>query len=394
MSENRNIYQVLLRYTGFLIFSLSFGIFVTLIVSDVENMVQEKKIKEDTKNKIEGVAAAYRYSEKGTTPEKTAAFLKNFIVIVMQDRVVAVDATRGRQKINDAKHLYTFIDEPVRLDIYIKKSYLKKTAHAIDPPDLIEGFIVTLVVLTSLVLYSERKRQTLAIRKRYETETAELTKALQKHEALALLGRMTATLAHELKTPVATISNLIHVLPSRINDQKFTKRFISITNEELRRTQQLIDNLLVYGKEIPDIDDEWVNLETFLGGMAESIGLKVAACPKTEIYGDRFYLRLFFENIMRNSLQAGAKEVFVKVEKEDSATGILFEDNGAGYPADAELSELINPFVTSRSSGAGLGLFLAQKIALAHEGIITLYRAGEGAGVKLSLPSKRVWTNG
>lgn len=399
MSDNRNIYQWLLRYIGYLIFSLSFGVIVTLIVSNMENIVQEKKIKEETKKEIRNIANSYKHSVKEANSDKIVVFLKNYINSVMEDKLVAVDtADGGRLNDSNLKFLFTFTDEQEKIDIYMKKIYLKKTVYAIDPPDLVEGFIVTLIVLTSIILYSERKRQTLAIRKRYETETAELTRSLQKHEALALLGRMTTTLAHELKTPIATISNLIHTLPSRITDEKFTKRFMAITKEELSRTQQLIDNLLIYGKEIPDItNDEWINFDSFAGELANIIGIKILSCPKFYIYGDKFYLRLLFENIMRNSIQAGSSEATIKVNvpalKDEQLTEILFEDNGIGFPKDTDLSELINPFVTSRSRGAGLGLFLVQKIVLAHGGMITLCQLAQGAGVKISLPSKRIRFN-
>ncbi|GEM_PF-1133305 len=398
MSDNKNIYQWLLRYIGYLIFSLSFGIIVTLIVSSMENIVQEKKIKEEAKKEIRNVANTYKHSVKDASSDKIVVFLKNYINFVMEDKLVVVDtADGGRLNDSNLKFLFTFADEQEKIDIYMKKIYLKKTAYAIDPPDLVGGFIVTLVVLTSIILYSERKRQTLAIRKRYETETAELTKSLEKHEALALLGRMTTTLAHELKTPIATISNLIHTLPSRITDEKFTKRFIAITKEELYRTQQLIDNLLIYGKEIPDTKDEWINFDFFVGELANIIGIKILSCPKINIYGDKFYLRLLFENIMRNSIQAGSVEALIKINipasKDEGLTEILFEDNGIGFPEDADLSELINPFVTSRSRGAGLGLFLAQKIVLAHEGTLTLYRLRKGTGIRLSFPSRRIAFN-
>jgi len=93
-------------------------------------------------------------------------------------------------------------------------------------------------------------KQTTAMRQQFEVKQAEFKKVLQEHEALALIGRMVATLAHEMKTPIATISNLVQTLPARIRDEKFTDRFITLTKEELGRAQQLINNLLAYGKEI------------------------------------------------------------------------------------------------------------------------------------------------
>lgn len=385
----------ILRFIGYLIFSLSFGIIVTLVVGDIENISQVKKIKNAIKKEIKNTASSYRHSSPNADAEQTITFLKNYITYVMHDRVVAVDdINTGIQDSRDLKLLFTFTEGEKHLGIYIKNSYLEKTAYAIDPPELIDGFIVTLVVFTSIVIYSEKRRQTLELQKKHETETAELTKALQEHEALALLGRIAATLAHELRTPISTISNLVQVLPDRLSDTNFTKRFITITKEELQRTQQLIDNLLVYGKEITITNDEWIPFKGFIEELSKVIGLRIVSCPDFKICGDKFYLRLLIENLMRNSLQANADRVLINVNNPASggnpSVDIIYEDNGTGFPPDADLKKIINPFVTSRPKGAGLGLYLVQKIALAHNGTVSLYRLPKGAGVRITLPPKRV----
>lgn len=392
MADNSNFRQTLLRFTSYLIFSLSLGILVMFIVSNIAGILEEKRIKDATRKEIESVAASYRASVKEAQPDKTVAFLKNYIAIARNNKLAAVDHPPVRKQFSDIKYLFTFAEGPLKIDIYIKRAYLKQEVYAIDLTDLINGLVVTLLIMFSLVLHSERRHKTLAMKNRYETETAKLTDALREHEALALLGRMTATLAHEMKTPVATMSNLIHTLPSRIQDKKFTERFIAITKEELHRTQQLIDNLLVYGKGIAITNDEWVNLGDLMKNLTNNMNITVSSCPKIEICGDKFYLRLLFENIVRNSLQAGAGELRIKASVDKPVEEIFFEDNGDGFPEGADIDELINPFVTHRSNGAGLGLFLAKKIMLAHEGMIELYRLSKGAGVKISLPPARVRT--
>ncbi|MBI3755313.1 MAG: HAMP domain-containing histidine kinase [Deltaproteobacteria bacterium] len=363
------------------------------IVSNIAGILEEKRIKDATRKEIENVAASYRVSAQDASPDKITAFLKNYITLVRDNKLAAVDHSPDKKRFSDIKYLFTFSDGPLKTDIYIKRAYLRKEVYAIDLTDLINGLVVMLIILFSLVLHSERKRRTTAMKNRYEKETAELARALQRHEALALLGRMTATLAHEMKTPIATISNLIHTLPSRIQDKKFTERFIAIAKEELHRTQQLIDNLLVYGKDISDTHNEWVNMKELTQGLTKNAGIKIS-CPNMGIYGDVFYLRLLFENLIRNSIQANAYEIRIRIHAnpahDGSTTDIMFEDNGRGFPQDSDLAVLVNPFVTTRSSGAGLGLFLAQKITLAHEGAIELYHLPKGAGVKISFPPVRI----
>jgi len=234
----------------------------------------------------------------------------------------------------------------------------------------------------------------------FQKRQAELNTALEQHEALALLGRMSATLAHELKTPISTISNLVQTLPARYSDQQFRKRFITLMQEELNRTQHLIDNLLAYGKEIDLRNEAWILLMPFLSDMAVTSAAKIAVDVRDniEIYGDKFYLELLFNNLIRNSYEAGASKLHVRINsssaERNSFAELKCEDNGTGFPPASDIETLTNPFVTNRSRGGGLGLYLAKKIVEAHDGSLSLYRAGKGAGIKIFLPRKRVKING
>ncbi|MCL5238528.1 MAG: HAMP domain-containing histidine kinase [Nitrospirae bacterium] len=387
-----------LHYVVYLVISLGIGILVTIITSNLDNIVEEKRIRHAVRLEVKEAISAFQEAAPGSSPEQTMKFLKRFTASVMKDKVVTADPARdarpGRDKF---RHIFTFSEGKRKLDVYVKDAYVESEVYGPDIPEYFGGVFATIIVFTALVVYGEKKRQALVMQQQFESKHAELRKALEEHEALALLGRMTATLAHELKTPIATISNLIHVLPTRIEDKNFTKRFIVLTREELNRTRQLIDNLLIYGKEISVDNNEWLALEAFLGDIAFNMGIKITSCPGLDIYTDRFYTRLLFDNLMRNSVQAGADEACLKVampvSKDSPAIDILYEDDGAGFPPECDLDELIGPFITHRSRGAGLGLYLAQKIALAHGGTVSLYRLKKGAGARVSLPRERVRFN-
>jgi len=178
---------------------------------------------------------------------------------------------------------------------------------------------------------------------------------------------MTATLAHELKTPIATISNLVYALPAHIADPDFASRFVVLAKAELGRTQQLIDNLLSYGRDIVLSKEEWIELSEFTSAFAQKVGLGLD-CRPVYVYGDQFYLGLLFENLFNNSMQAQAKKITIKTHIRKEVAEISYEDDGIGFPAKVELDELIQPFVTSHPRGAGLGLNLVQRILVAHGG--------------------------
>lgn len=387
-----------LQFISYLIISLGFGLLVVIISGNIAIILQEKKVSQATRMEIKNAISAFKDSASNATPDQTASFLKRFIASVMKDKVIVIDSAHGKKPDKDEfKYLFAFSEGENNIDVYIKKQYVRNEIFDLDATDLIEGIFSTVIVFTAFIIYTEKRRQALIIQQQFETKHKALKKVLEENEALALLGRMTATLAHELKTPVATISNLVHVLPSRISDKHFTKRFDTLLKEELNRIQQLIDNLLIYGKEIAIKDVQWIRLKAFIKELSATIRIEIASCPDVEIYADRFYMRLFFENLMRNSLQAGADRVSIKASisssKEDRVAEIFYEDNGTGFPEGCDLDELITPFVTHRSRGAGLGLFLAQKIAMAHGVTISLYRLTKGAGIRISMPKESVRLN-
>jgi signal transduction histidine kinase len=289
------------------------------------------------------------------------------------------------------------------MDIYIVRVFLKNELAVLDIPELVAGIITTIIAFAAIAGYTENRKRLKEIRTDYENKHEKLSQALKKNEALALLGQMTAALAHELQTPIATLSNLVQSLPSRQLDLHFVERFTALANGELQRTQRLINNLLIYGKDIAVKNDEWIEFRPFVKKLSIKNMISLAsyneALPEISLLIDKFYADLMFDNILRNSKQSGATEISIKVENEvlpeapnnerDSFVSIYFEDNGQGFPEQTSLEELTAPFVTGRAKGAGLGLFMVEKIITAYQGKLILYRLPKGAGIELVLPKRR-----
>jgi signal transduction histidine kinase len=389
------------KIVSYLIIALSFGIIITLIADSIENITVEKRIRKTVEDNVRNVVASFKDSAPNATTADEIDFVKRFAVNVMGDKIVAREHSAGRPPEGDDSllFLFTLSVKDHDLDFYLHKAFLRSELAIIDIPEYIAGIVTTVIVFTFIMQYMEHKKRARMIQQQFESKNVELRMVLERNEAMALMGRMSAALAHELKTPLSTISNLIHVLPSRFSDEQFTKRFVVLVREELERTQQLTDNLLAYGKEIELRNEEWLALRSLLHPAANRYHMAmIADIANTEIRGDRFYLDLLFQNIFRNSREAGADEVRVSVHCSQSAAEtvaeIICEDNGAGYPEIADLDELTKPFVSSRSRGGGLGLYLVKKIVTAHDGALSLFRKEKGAGVKIIIPRKRVRING
>jgi len=380
-----------LRFTFYLLFALAIGVVVTLLVNGLENIAEEKRFKKAVEQEIRSAVSSFKKAAPDANSDDVVFFLKEFTHTAKKGKVIAVEHGGERPDSKEFKLLFKFSDGDRKFDVYIYTAYLDEEVQNVDLADALPGVITTIIVFGAILIFTEKRQQTLRMQAQYERKQAELDKAMKEHEMLALLGRMSATLAHELKTPIATLTNLMHILPSRAADEEFIKRSAAMASEELTRTRQLIDNLLIYGKEISTTNDEWIDMDPFITALANKNGLKLVSCPNVGINGDKFYIKLLFDNLMRNSIQAGANQFsIIRGAADGEKAEILIEDNGAGFPDGADLGDLTNPFVTMRSKGAGLGLYLAERIVAAHEGVITLYRPGKGAGIRITLPEKRV----
>lgn len=384
----------LLRPTLYLLISILIGTAVTLVMDSFVNVSVEKRIRRELKQEIEAAAISFKEFAKTASSNEVLLFLRKFSSSSLSNKIVEINHNdENKMDSQNFSYLFTYKEGNDHIDYYILNSFLSAELAILDTPEIILGVSATIALFIFIILYDEKKKQAVALSQQLEVKHKEYRKVLEEQEALALLGRMVATLAHELKTPIATISNLMQTLPIRIYDKMFTDRFIILMNAELNRTKQLMDNLLIYGKEIEVNNEEWTNLVSFVSEMASKNSLQSDVSSSVKVYVDRFYFRLLFENILRNSRIAGANRIQVKVcadRVEDNAlVTILVEDNGKGFPIDTNLDALLNPFITFHPSGAGLGLYLASKIAAAHNGKISLYRLEHGAGVSISLPQER-----
>jgi signal transduction histidine kinase len=379
----------------YLLFSLLIGTIVTLLVDRIQNVEVDKRIRNTMEYTVKNALSSFNDSSTRRTSADEKTFIQKFVATVMRDKIIVQE--RGSVNIPETKNhdlfFFTLKGRDYTLDFFLQESYLKSELAILDVPDYVSGLVATIIFFTFIVLYTENKKRIASIQHNLEREHAKLTSALEQHEALALLGRMSAALAHELKTPIATISNLVQTLPSRHSDEQFVNRFVELTHEELNRTQQLIDNLLAYGKDIHIRTSEWIEVEPMLADASKN-AMTLNMPQKFMMHGDKFYLDLLFKNLLKNSREAGADNIDVQVNlpslDDKMNAEIICDDNGTGFSPMTDMETLMDPFVTSRSQGGGLGLYLAKKIVTAHGGSLSLARMDKGARVIITVPMDRI----
>ena len=232
-------------------------------------------------------------------------------------------------------------------------------------------------------------------------ELLNLKLALLKSRHLSVVGTLAATVAHELRNPLADISLSVHRI-KKISKDPLIGQILTHINTRVTESDQIINNILMYSKD-PIIHYEYVPINDILRECIQSAALKNAAAKisineKIErtnglsVELDPLRLKEVFGNILQNAFEAitadtGIIEIESKID--DSKVSILIKDNGKGI-ANKDLKNIANPFFTTKAKGTGLGLAVCKHVVILHGGSITFNSAlGKGTTVTITLPLHR-----
>lgn len=223
---------------------------------------------------------------------------------------------------------------------------------------------------------------------------------LAKNEQLAAVGELAAMVAHEVRNPLAIISNAVSGLRKAEISRDDRDTLLDILQEETNRLENLVSDLLHYARplrlvRVPIHMGEVMDRVT--SRLSHELGADVhleAAKDGDVVYGDADLLRMVFDNLVDNALQAmhhqGRVTVRMKRETKDTVAGTTIDviDTGDGMDT-AVRHRAKDPFFTTRPTGTGLGLVIVERIVMAHGGRFELKsEAGEGTTASVFLPNE------
>ena len=238
------------------------------------------------------------------------------------------------------------------------------------------------------------------------THRLQTEQTLRSNERLALAGRLSATIAHEIRNPLDTVSNLIYLLRHEQSPSNLTSQYLELAGDELARIAQITGQLLTFHREAQ------VPVEVNLAEVLQSVLILFAPQIRKGHVGveQRFEavppvrgfpgeLRQVFSNLVGNALDAmpnGGKlilhvrESSLASDVERRGVRVTILDTGAGIPAGVR-KNLFAPFFTTKGEkGTGLGLWVSRGLIEKHEGTIHLasrMRAGKsGTAFSVFLP--------
>jgi two-component system NtrC family sensor kinase len=223
--------------------------------------------------------------------------------------------------------------------------------------------------------------------------TREMEQRLIDTEKLAALGRLTASLAHEINNPLQALRSSISLLSNDVHADEKTMRYVSIADREVQRLIQLVRRMLDFyrpageERDLVDVNDLLEDTLALASKQIEHSGISVVrefaeALPLVAVQVS--YLRQVFINLVLHHVEAmpggGQLTVGTDVDRANGQVVIIFDDTGEGIPPE-ELPYVFEPFYWSREGSAGLGLAVSHSIVERHGGSLEV-SSEEGAGTR------------
>jgi two-component system, NtrC family, sensor histidine kinase HydH len=225
------------------------------------------------------------------------------------------------------------------------------------------------------------------------------TQRANEAERLAVLGRIAAGLAHEIRNPLGSITGSIEMLRESPALSEEDRRLCDIVQREARRLNDLVGDMVDLSKprrpraEATDIAGLAREVVALAANAARGSDVRVTyEGPEGETIArcDGPQMRQVVWNLVRNAIQASSagSTVTVRVEQRERDVTLAVDDEGRGIPATVAL-RIFDDYFTTRTHGAGIGLAVVRRILQDHAPMgarLTVQRApGGGASFQVSL---------
>ena len=250
------------------------------------------------------------------------------------------------------------------LEIYAPPAALRLSAAE---AWLLPSAIAAAILITGLSILGG----VLLERQRYEAEREAQRRRLEG------LGRAGAGLAHQLRTPLATIKGSCQLLMED-SDAPCGRRFEAVL-EQSERMERLVEDLLDYARP-PSPEKRTLLLNELLLEIGDRDSrVRNSVEEELSVQADPDHLRQVLDNLLDNAIELSDGEVEVSARRVGSEVEIRVADRGPGPGEDPE--HLFEPYVTGRANGVGLGLPIARALTEANGGSVVL-AARDGGGTE------------
>jgi two-component system sensor histidine kinase PilS (NtrC family) len=214
---------------------------------------------------------------------------------------------------------------------------------------------------------------------------------------LAAMGRLTASIAHEVRNPLSAINQAAQLLDEDGAVAPGGQRLLGMIRNNAKRIDRIVGEVLALNRRDRQ-QPETIPLGGFLAALSEEISqaesmpagtVLLEIADDLSIVFDRGHLSQIIWNLLRNAWQhcqrrTGSIRITARAGYMGDAVLCELGDDGTGIPADLR-SQVFEPFFTTRPGGTGLGLYIARELADANGGALELMPRGPGAQFRLTL---------
>jgi PAS domain S-box-containing protein len=229
------------------------------------------------------------------------------------------------------------------------------------------------------------------------TDQRRTEEELARARGLALIGELSAKVAHEIKNPLAGIYAAVQLLARDLPASDGRRPILDSIGAEVRRLDETVQDLLRFGRPTP-ARPRPAGLRSFAGELVESLRrnpdlqrhqVRIEIDDEIVVPLDSRLLGQALGNLVLNAAQAMEQPgtITVSAARDERAVTIAVADTGPGIPTN-KLAEIFEPFFTTKTRGTGLGLPIARRNVEAHGGTLAAEsRPAGGALFRIVLPA-------
>lgn len=218
---------------------------------------------------------------------------------------------------------------------------------------------------------------------------------LVESEKMAALGRLSATLSHELRNPLSGLKGASQLLARKMDKEDERKQFVNLILEEIERLDGIVEDLLNFARP-GKINFESVALNQLIDDIlllhsedfnSRKINIRKRLSKLPVVLADRDKIKQVLVNIILNARDAMpdggellvSSGVITHESESKDIVSLQFKDNGKGIPGEV-INQIYEPFYTTKPDGVGLGLAVCKSIIEEHGGRIFIRSYNENDG--------------
>ncbi len=265
----------------------------------------------------------------------------------------------------------------------------------------IDGRVIPLGLSTSVMTSDDGELKGLIAIFSNLTDAKEMEIKIRAADRLAAVGELSASIAHEIRNPLASISGSVEVLQRELQVEGENERLMDLVVKESHRLSEILTQFLIYARidrpsydkvELCHVVNETLQIMRHHGSFHSGIELDFVADESiVYVLGNADMFKQLLLNLFVNGCEAlgkpgGELRIQLAMNQNSGNAELYVQDNGPGIPAD-EIARIFEPFYSSKKSGTGLGLSIVHRIAVSLKLSVSVdSQQGEGTTFLVEFP--------